>query len=168
MDEHVGKKLLRVDLNASCSPCITAIMAPDADLEVIAELLSADLDDMLRDRLGEYEWCLQSSPKFTVRPGSGIIKPEAEQRAEWRSHLEKIHEATAAADIERTRRRADNPDNGKRGWWRVDGIRNSCLVGNVSTEQEAIDKAAVAGQVHEWETPDASFVGVDLGEVISL
>jgi predicted MarR family transcription regulator len=35
----------------------------------------------------------------------------------------------------------NHPCNGKRGIWRVEGIRHSCLISRVSTAREARDSA---------------------------
>lgn len=57
-----------------------------------------------------------------------------------------------------------HPCNGKRGIWRVDGVRHSCLVSGVSTAREASDRAIAAGAVHEWELYGIEFLG-ELPEV---
>jgi len=57
-----------------------------------------------------------------------------------------------------------HPCNGKRGIWRVDGVRHSCLVSRVSTAREARDRAIVEGAVQEWELEGIAFLG-ELPEV---
>ena len=58
----------------------------------------------------------------------------------------------------------NHPCNGKRGIWRVDGVRHSCLVSGVSTAREARDRAVAEGAVHEWELHRIEFLG-ELPEV---
>jgi hypothetical protein len=57
-----------------------------------------------------------------------------------------------------------HPCNGKRGIWRVDGVRHSCLVSSVSTAREARDSAIAEAAVHEWELYGIEFLG-ELPEV---
>jgi len=61
-----------------------------------------------------------------------------------------------------------NPDNGKNGVWRVNGIRHSCLVCGVSTAREARDRAIKEEAVQDWEVNEVLFVGQELPEVIRL
>ena len=61
-----------------------------------------------------------------------------------------------------------NPDNGKVGIWRVDGIRHSCLVSRVSTAREARDKAIAEGAVGEWELCGIRYLAAELPEVFRL
>jgi hypothetical protein len=57
-----------------------------------------------------------------------------------------------------------HPYNGKRGIWRVNGVRHSCLVSGVSTAREARDRAIANGAVQEWELYGIEFLG-ELPEV---
>ena len=61
----------------------------------------------------------------------------------------------------------NHPCNGKRGIWRVDGVRHSCLVSGVSTAREARDRAIAEGAVHEWELCGIEFLG-ELPEVLRI
>jgi hypothetical protein len=65
--------------------------------------------------------------------------------------------ALRKADKERMARIANNPDNGKTGWWVVDGIRHSAHA-RASSAAEAIEKADKARLVAaSWESPEARF-----------
>jgi hypothetical protein len=62
------------------------------------------------------------------------------------------------------RRNESNPDNGRAGWWRVEGNDRGAIV-RASSAPEAVAKAAAAGRVASWELPEATFVGEELPEV---
>jgi hypothetical protein len=47
-------------------------------------------------------------------------------------------------------------DEGKLGWWRVDGIRHSAIT-RAASAAEAIKNATQAGLVGDWEDPEARF-----------
>jgi hypothetical protein len=56
----------------------------------------------------------------------------------------------------------EHPDNGKTGFWDVEGIRHSGLVW-ASSAQEAVDLADESGQVSKsWESPQASYRGMTI------
>lgn len=59
------------------------------------------------------------------------------------------------------------PDNGKSGWWIVDGLRHSAYV-KASNAEEAITKAHTAEVVDaSWEYPTAKFWTAELPEAFS-
>ena len=59
-----------------------------------------------------------------------------------------------------------NPDNGKAGWWLVEGLRHSAWA-KASSANEAIEKAHDANIVDaSWEYPTAKFVYEELPDVI--
>lgn len=69
------------------------------------------------------------------------------------------------SDEERIERMKNHPDNGKRGWWVVDGIRHHAYA-QASSAMEAIAKASTAGLVDEsWEYPEARFWTEELPDV---
>ncbi len=57
-----------------------------------------------------------------------------------------------------------NPDNGKTGWWYVDGIRHDATC-KASSAPEAVKKCADSGHVGSWESPTARFIGEELPDV---
>jgi len=79
---------------------------------------------------------------------------------EWRA----MGEDMRLADKARAARMAAHPDNGKMGWWVVDGIRHSAHA-RASSAPEAIEKAEKAGIVQDWESPEARFCGEELPDV---
>jgi hypothetical protein len=58
----------------------------------------------------------------------------------------------------------ENPDNGREGWWVVQGLRHSAMA-RASSAREAVDKAQAAGLVGDWEQADASFRCENLPDV---
>ena len=56
------------------------------------------------------------------------------------------------------------PDNGKTGWWIVDGLRHTGHA-KASTAREAIEKCEKADKVQNWEMPSARFWTEKLPEV---
>jgi hypothetical protein len=67
-----------------------------------------------------------------------------------------LGDAMRKSDEERIERMRNHPDNGKAGWWIVDGVRHHAYA-KASTALEAIEKAEKAGIVHDWEFPEARF-----------
>ena len=57
-----------------------------------------------------------------------------------------------------------HPDNGKLGYWHVDGIRHDARC-KASSAREAVDKCVADGAVGDWESPTATFIGEELPEV---
>jgi hypothetical protein len=69
-----------------------------------------------------------------------------------------------AEDAKKRQAEIDNcPDNGRVGWWIVEGLRHSGYA-RASTAREAIDKCAKFGVVQDWEDATARFWTVELPE----
>lgn len=67
-----------------------------------------------------------------------------------------LRPAFAAMDDARREQIENHPDNGKAGWWRVEGIRHGG-VARASSAEEAIRKCIEAGVVGDWELSAAAF-----------
>lgn len=65
---------------------------------------------------------------------------------------------------ERQRDLDANPDNGKLGYWLVEGIRHDARCRAVSA-REAVDKCVTGGAVGDWESARATFLGKELPDV---
>lgn len=163
MDEHVGMLRLMLDLHAGMSPTITAIVDPTVSPQVVADFITRDIHEAIRRHIGTYTDNTVDGIRVTVHPATGIIKTQAEERADFKSQLEAIHVSLRHADEKRHIATMEHPDNGKRGFWHVKGIRHNCIVKNVSSAQEAIDKASE--MVGSWESPEASFIGEEMPDV---
>lgn len=79
---------------------------------------------------------------------------------EWKACGEEMQRS----EEERRKRMENNPDNGKHGWWIVEGIRHSAYA-RAASAPEAIRKADEAGIVQDWEFPEARFWTEELPEV---
>ncbi len=69
-----------------------------------------------------------------------------------------------AAEDERQERMENHTDNGRVGWWRVEGIRHEATT-RASSATEAIEKCMRADAVGSWEYPEAHFLGEELPDV---
>ncbi len=79
--------------------------------------------------------------------------------------LEKISKLMKEGEEQRLARITSNPDNGKTGWWVVDGVRHSAYA-RASSAAEAIEKADKAKLVDaSWESPEARFWCEELPDV---
>jgi len=107
----------------------------------------------------------------------GLTPEDVEEAIGWarsgetteKSLIEALHSSQSPEDVRLmfspTKAEIDShPDNGKRGIWRVNGVRHSCLVSGVSTAREARDRAIANGAVGEWELYEIEFLG-ELPEV---
>ncbi len=166
-DLHVGKLLVALDVSLGVSPAIEAAMPPETDPKMVAEKVRLGFVDVLARELGPtWAFVLERGLRVTVHGRTGPIKTAEERRRDLEELLRPAEDLAVVEARTRARREA-NPDNGKSGWWRVDGIRHNALV-RASSESEAIDKAENDGAVGEWEAPSARFMGADLPDVVSL
>ena len=78
--------------------------------------------------------------------------------------MKACHEEAERAERKRLDLIQNNPDNGKYGWWKVEGIRHNAYA-KASSASEAIQKAEEAGIVGSWEFPEARFWTEELPEV---
>lgn len=101
---------------------------------------------------------LTNSPK--CQAAKDAMPSLAELQAELKPMFEK-------QDAEYEEKVAENPDNGREGWWRVSGIRHAAIAW-ASSARQAIDKCATADEVGSWESADASFIGEKLPDVFGL
>jgi hypothetical protein len=169
-DAHVGQLLLALDFTGTgTSPALEAVMPPETDPAAVAATISAEIRQVLVRRLGQYSQALPDDIiGIQVNPRTGIINTRAERHAAMDATWKKAQEAfcdTEEEQVAQERAIDVHPDNGKLGWWRVGGIRHSCLV-KASSCREALTKAA--DKVGSWESPAADWVGEELPDVIGL
>lgn len=163
-DEHVGKQLLALDFRCGCSPAFEAIIDPRLTPEVLAKKLRDKLEDAVKEVIGEqYKWVVPF--EIIVHGRTGIIKSREERKAKFEQNLREVQEVFTEAHEERVRRLKEHPDNGKLGYWQVDGIRHNAIV-KASNAEEAVEKAKEI--VGSWESPDACFLGEELPDVIAV
>jgi hypothetical protein len=169
LNDNVGKMLVALDISAGCSPFVRAIVPPTRmPPESYAETLRYALDKALRDVLGDdIEFALDEEIKVSIHPQSGIIKTQEDRDAAHRKILAEIQEMVAEGDKRHDLAMANHPDNGKLGYWRVEGVRHNAIV-KASSAPEAIEKALKTEAVGSWESPDATFIGEELPEVLEI
>lgn len=78
------------------------------------------------------------------------------------SAIEALSEAFDEADTKHGKELDDNPDNGKLGYWYVDGIRHDATC-KAASAREAVQKCN--NVVGSWESPTVRFIGAELPEV---
>jgi len=125
-------------------------------------------------------YCDELFTAKTAQPGDDIDRltamheehlaasPACQKAKEDRPSLEEqlagirpIFEANAKALRERME---SHPDNGRLGWWCVEGIRHEATA-RASSALEAISKCEAAGYVGSWESAEARFLGEELPDV---
>jgi hypothetical protein len=159
-DRHVGELLIRLDFEKvrGCVPVGTDV---DALLANIQAGLWAALGKHFTGH--ELAWGEQFVKFDYGWEQPQIIKPREEAAADWEKAREELGAMMRQGDEQRKEAAAANPDNGKDGYWQVDGVRHDALV-KASSEPEAIAKAIASGEVGDWESPSASFIGAELPE----
>ena len=155
LDKHIGKQLVRVDIEALASPAFEVILPAGMD----AEKCIGELQTKLRECIASHfdcplEWSITEEIKVSVLC-STIIAPLEEREKAFKDFMMQI-----AVDGERQlqERMANGPDNGKFGYWHVSGVRHDCYVKTYSAPT-AIAKAIEKGPVDDWESPSAYYIG---------
>jgi len=162
LNDHVGKRLVALTLmEHSCNPDIEAALSPDTNAEVLAAVIHSDLETVFRKHLGDGFEYSHRELLVKVHARSGIIKSLEERNKEFFAVLSEIGELQRDGEDELVKRNQNNPDNGKFGWWRVRGVRHSCLV-QCDNAVKAIQIAEEKELVGNWESPEATFWTVDL------
>lgn len=81
--------------------------------------------------------------------------------------LDKLGKDWRRISDRRQKAMAEDPNNGKKGWWRVSGVRHNALV-RASSALEAVEKVEKKGAVGSWEYPSAEFIGTRLPDVVEM
>lgn len=89
-------------------------------------------------------------------------KAMADDRPSLMESLKTMRPAFEAAEVERQERIDNHPDNGRTGFWIVEGIRHDART-VANSAREAIDKCSE--EVQSWESPEARFLGEELPDV---
>ena len=94
-------------------------------------------------------------------PAEGDSESNREKKYRIFEALDKITPGLWTTDLATV----TSPDDGKTGWWIVEGLRHHVHV-RASSAAEAIRKADETGDVDiTWEVPTATFLGTDLPDV---
>ena len=162
-DEHIGQRMLRIDIGNGGSPSVIAIVPPDVDGELLCRLLTDDIAEAVELRLGRlWEWSLGIPVKAECR-SCDVIEPPEVREQKWTKVSDAIAGAFRRATEKHEAAMAADPHNGTLGWWRVEGVRHSAMV-RADSAKAAIEKAD--GIVNAWESPDAEWIGEELPDVI--
>lgn len=167
LDEHVGKKLIALNINITSSPTIEAIMPFYTQEHEIAKILQEHLRDAVDDLLGpNFAWTV-SPLTVEVHPRTGVIKTLEERKAALKE-LCKMTQEDEKAQKETERKfqyDLDNhPQNGKLSWWYVGGVRHEAHV-RASSAREAYNKVIKSEIVGEWEATMPDYIGAELPDV---
>lgn len=159
--DFVGHTRMLVDIGGG-SPFARCVIYADLNHEAVLEAIRAGIrkaftDQCLHvkfsdDRLG----LTLADLTFGSKPET--IKTKAEEDAAWEQNREELGKIFRESDQNRVANFAKNPDNGKHGYWHVEGVRHDGFV-QASSEAEAVAKAIDSGTVGDWESPTASYVG---------
>ena len=125
----------------------------DANAKVIHPVTKAG---WRRTMLGIHGAVTGKRPKGLPGKGNDLVATLAELGKGWR-----------ACDRARKRALEKDPNNGRKGWWAVRGLRHSAIV-RASSAPEAVGKAEKAGAVGDWESGDAQFLGEGLPDVVRI
>jgi len=171
LDQHLGRKLVRLDYNFSVSPAVAVIIESGQDEHELAKSLTEKIEVALQELTLFHEFSCKRSETFGCVSvlSSAVIVPHAERTAAALKSWDDLANALAPG-FERQRselaaKHASDPNNGTLGWWRVEGLRHSALV-RASSAAEAISKASCAVDP-SWESPGAEFIGTELPDVVS-
>ena len=96
------------------------------------------------------------------RETSPECKRQADAQPSLTEAMKACQDAYAAGEPERQKALDNHPDNGRLGWWLVDGIRHDART-RASSAREAIEKCSDV--VQSWESPEATFIGEELPDV---
>lgn len=88
--------------------------------------------------------------------------PECKKKSDNLPKMADLQGSFAESNRARRDRIDSHPDNGKEGYWLVEGVRHDART-KASSAREAIEKCK--GEVDDWESPEATFIGEELPEV---
>lgn len=147
LDAHVGEKLVALEIHSGCSPCLEAIVPADVDLTTLAQRIQSKFHSILAAELGGC--CMWiGSLEVLLNPRSGIIKTREERAADKAKIFARIQEIEIDTGLDESI--DNNPDNGRSGWWFIDGLRHHAHV-RASSAREAYDKALKSKLIGDWE-----------------
>lgn len=160
-ERHVGEMEIRLDFE-KVRGCVPAGTDPAKFLAALQADLSAALGKHFTDH--ELIWGDEFAKFEYGWEEPEIIKTRKEAAADWEAARESMAQCFTDADERRAEQLAADPNNGKQGYWRVEGVRHEAIV-QASSATEAVGKAVVAQAVGDWESPTAMFIGEEMPEV---
>jgi hypothetical protein len=120
--------------------------------------------DKLFDVVGKdpYDWEVLGQLQEDHMEASPDCKRQADALPSLQDAADACRPAFAEAEAKRQEAIDSHPDNGREGYWRVDGIRHDART-RASSAREAIEKCSE--EVQSWESPEATFIGEELPTV---
>lgn len=160
-------QLIAFDINIGVFPAIV-YKVPSGDLKegveiALAKLLTEKLNLAAETLIlgATFEWTLQP---FQVEVNSRTdlsFLTDADRRERAFQELSELNQKISVEvernSVQREHEVANNPDNGKMGIWRVEGIRHGALI-KADHARKAIEEAIALEMVGEWER---EFITVD-------
>ena len=166
LDDHINKKCIALDMSCMCSPCVRAIVDPSVDENALASLIQEKVLEIIGKMLGsEMEWVIKPL-EIKVNSQTEIILPKEERVKKRMKEFEDFHSLFSDAEVSWKDQLKNHPDNGKVGYWLVSGVRHSAIVKSDSA-YNACCKAEEAG-VGDWESPDSSFLGETMPDIVGV
>lgn len=153
-DSHIGATEVGIDFEGG-SPAIRAVLKPGVTAEGLVQLIRFAIAAVLDSNCETWERSLEQDRLVALCYAHEILPPDERKRLS-QEKLDELRKAVAESDKQRLAEIASNPDNGKAGYWEVDGVRNDAVCW-ASSESEAIELCK--GQVGDWESPRASYLG---------
>ena len=155
-DKFIGEQSMYLDADG-LSPLFRCIIPSNADHVAVVDAIVADIRAVLEKHCIAVEFTSDICDHNILRVSHvETIVSKAEQSERWDQNLREIQQGAAKAHEAYQQQLRDNPDNGKSGYWHVDGVRHDAFV-LASSDQEAIDKAADV--VGSCESPSVYYVG---------
>jgi hypothetical protein len=165
LDKHEGKSLVALNIHSGVSPSVEAVLPSGADAKIIADdiqrIINREVEVYFEFRSDDVNW---PGVKVEVHPRSGKIKSKKARDGAWKKTLSSMSDAFSKGEKKFQKRLANNPDNGRFGYWHVDGIRHHELVKAKSAE-EAIKNSVHVG---DWEVVDCAYVGEEVPNNFSM
>lgn len=161
MDEHVGMKRVVLDIRAGISPIVQGVVPNTASVREIRQRIEDGIRRVVEENLPDAEWTLEGL-RVRLHPSTGYVLPYAQEKARRDAKMAELSTWFKEAAASRVQARASDPHNGKLGWWKVDGIRNSATV-KASSADEALKKS----EIGSWESASVEWIGEELPEVVT-
>jgi len=159
LDEHIGKKLLALNIGVGCSPALKVAVSPDLDIDEVLLQLNTKIGQLLLKTFGRVFYSLDDTDMFVkLAYEPEIILSAKEREAKYKKSFAEIGKIFREEQFKLDEESKHNPDNGKYGFWFVDGMRHHTIV-RASSAPDAIAKAITSEKVGSWESPEASFIG---------
>lgn len=156
-DQHIGKWWRRINVQATN---IDVIGDSAADIQSRMDALAADIEAAIARHFPVREQRLPDPDIVDAYGEAKEILTREQQKAVDDKHWDDLREMFAASQAALDAEMAAHPNNGTLGYWNVVGIRHDAIV-RADSAPAAIRKAIECGEVGDWESPRAHWLGVE-------